>query len=99
MEVEDTAQNTVGLQRGGRGLGQVVGAAGSHRRWAHRNQAGVPGVLWWLSLFPRPGFGDDQMLSHMALEKAGKWLLGRPGGGAENERKAPLSFPCLPPSP
>ena len=28
MEVEDTAQNTVGLQRGGRGLGQVVGAAG-----------------------------------------------------------------------
>lgn len=47
-------------------------------------------------LVPRPDFGDDQMLSHMALEKAGKWPLGGPGGGAENERRAPRPSPaCL----
>lgn len=27
-------------------------------------------------LIPRPGFGDDHMLSHVAPEKAGKWPLG-----------------------
>ena len=93
--MEDTAQNAVGLPEG-TGAGSGCGGCRQPQAVGTREPSRGAGVPWWLSSSPRPGCGDDQMLSHMALEKAGKWPLGGPGGGAENERRAPcLSPACL----
>lgn len=96
VKVEDTAQNSVGLPERRAGAGSGCGGCRQPQAVGTREPGRGAGVLRWLSSSPRPDFGDDQMLSHMALEKAGKWPLGGPGGGAENERRAPRPSPaCL----
>lgn len=92
VKVEDTAQNSVGLPERRAGAGSGCGGCGSHRRWAHGNQAGALGCCGGC---PRPPDLTLAMIKcfHTWLlrrQESGRWA------GLEEGQKMREEPPVLP---